>query len=244
MPSFQVNAKWAAMSEVVPGLYISGVSALKPKTLQALEINLIINCTSEVPNLNSMGDCERRKLWLDDTEKTDLTPHFDAICDHIRFTLSGGGRALVHCVAGVSRSASFVLAYLMKYEDMSLRQAFRYLSLRRPMVRPNLGFWKQLIDYERVLRPNRPSSVRIVPVSTVKNEEGHEVQHFLPDVYLQPTNVVKPDPPKDSEEEEDKENERKSPTFPLNIDLFERRRHSSGSAHIRFVPRLASVPEI
>jgi len=240
MPSFQVNAKWAAMSEIVPGLYICGVSALKAKTLLALDINLIVNCTKEVPNLNVAADCERIKLWLDDTDDTDISQHFETVCDHIRFVLSGGGRALVHCVAGVSRSAAFCLAYLMKYESMSLRQAYRYMALRRPVVRPNLGFWKQLIDYEQVLRPQKLPSVKIVPLWTPKSGEKEEEQS-LPDVYLQPTTLVK-EISKEIEEE-DKENGQKSPTFPINIDLMERRRHSSGGVHVRFVPRLASVPE-
>jgi atypical dual specificity phosphatase len=245
MPSFQVNSKWAAMSEIVAGLYISGVCALKSKNLQALDINLIVNCTKEVPNMQMMVDCERIKLWLDDTDDTDLLSHFDTVNDHIRFVLGGGGRALVHCVAGVSRSASFCLAYLMKFERMSLRQAYRYMSLRRPMVRPNLGFWKQLIQYESILRPqSRTASVRIVLVSTTKKEEnGEEVRHYLPDVYLQSTNSTK----EETEGEDDKENDRKSPTFQFllsSADLFEKRRHSSGSGHLRFVPRLASVPEV
>jgi atypical dual specificity phosphatase len=62
-----------------------------------------------------------------------------------------GGRTLVHCTAGVSRSASLCLAYLMKYEHMALRKAFSHLRSVRPAVRPNSGFFRQLIDLERRL---------------------------------------------------------------------------------------------
>ena len=48
MPSFRINLKWAAMSEVVPDLYISGVTALKPNELKTLQISMIVNCTAEV----------------------------------------------------------------------------------------------------------------------------------------------------------------------------------------------------
>lgn len=35
---------------------------------------------------------------------------------------------------------------------MSLRQAFHYVKSARPIIRPNLGFWQQMADYERKLR--------------------------------------------------------------------------------------------
>ena len=63
MPSFRVNLDWSAMSEVVPNLYISGVTALKPAELGAIGIRLVVNCTAEVPNLN-LPNMHRIKLWL------------------------------------------------------------------------------------------------------------------------------------------------------------------------------------
>lgn len=55
-------------------------------------------------------------------------------------------------MAGVSRSASLCIVYLIKYERMSLRQAYHYVKSARPIIRPNVGFWKQMVDYERKLR--------------------------------------------------------------------------------------------
>ncbi|KAG8227633.1 hypothetical protein J437_LFUL008710 [Ladona fulva] len=80
---------------------------------------------------------------------------------------------LVHCVAGVSRSAALCLAYLMKYERMSLRKAFVHLRSKRPSVRPNTGFFQQLIAYERRLFGR--SSVDMVSI-------GHDA-YLIPDVY-------------------------------------------------------------
>lgn len=51
---------------------------------------------------------------------------------------------LVHCAAGVSRSASFVIAYLMKKRDMLYPDALRYVKERRKVISPNSGFKKQL----------------------------------------------------------------------------------------------------
>ena len=49
---------------------------------------------------------------------------------------------------GISRSATIVLAYLMKYHHSTLREAFFYLAEKRPQVWPNEGFLVQLMRYE------------------------------------------------------------------------------------------------
>ncbi|OQV13404.1 hypothetical protein BV898_12356 [Hypsibius exemplaris] len=63
-----------------------------------------------------------------------------------------GGRVLVHCLMGVSRSASVVLAYLVKYRGMSLEEAHELVRRQRPMISPNRGFWEQLSLFEKEFR--------------------------------------------------------------------------------------------
>uniref|UniRef100_A0A8R1I6A7 Protein-tyrosine-phosphatase n=2 Tax=Caenorhabditis japonica TaxID=281687 RepID=A0A8R1I6A7_CAEJA len=85
-----------------------------------------------------------------------------------------GGRTLVHCMAGVSRSASLVMIYLVKHEHMTLRQAYHYVKASRPIIRPNVGFWKQMVDYEKRLRG----------VASVKMVQTAECDMPIPDVYV------------------------------------------------------------
>ena len=66
-----------------------------------------------------------------------------------------GGKILVHCVAGVSRSATLCIIYLVKYEKMTLRQAYYCIRAVRPIIRPNVGFWSQMVEYERKYRGDR-----------------------------------------------------------------------------------------
>lgn len=61
----------------------------------------------------------------------------------------------IHCKLGYLylpyRSATLVLAYLMKYHRMKLIDAHAYVKNRRPLIRPNAGFWKDLVDFEKKL---------------------------------------------------------------------------------------------
>lgn len=58
---------------------------------------------------------------------------------------------LVHCMAGISRSVTITIAYLMKYHRMSTQRAYQYLKDMRPAISPNLNFMGQLIEFERSL---------------------------------------------------------------------------------------------
>jgi protein-tyrosine phosphatase len=73
---------------------------------------------------------------------------------HLRFIKDGirKGGVLVHCFAGVSRSTSCVLAYLMKEKKMPFWEALNLVRQRRPIVCPNVGFMRQLQEYERELK--------------------------------------------------------------------------------------------
>ena len=74
--------------------------------------------------------------------------YFDTIADMINRELLAGGNVLVHCVMGVSRSTTLILAFLVKYRKLTLSQSYYHVFERRKCVNPNCGFWRQLINYE------------------------------------------------------------------------------------------------
>lgn len=65
--------------------------------------------------------------------------------------MSSSAKVLVHCVVGVSRSATLVLAYLMLRQQMSLRQAVIAVRQHR-WIFPNRGFLHQLCQLDQKLQ--------------------------------------------------------------------------------------------
>ena len=61
----------------------------------------------------------------------------------------GRGAVVVHCAAGISRSACVVLGYMVVHGGKSLRDALRHTIERRPCIWPNEGFMAALVDLRR-----------------------------------------------------------------------------------------------
>lgn len=59
---------------------------------------------------------------------------------------------LVHCAAGVSRSASTVIAYIMRKRGQGLNETINFVRSRRAVIHPNPGFLKLLESFERELK--------------------------------------------------------------------------------------------
>jgi len=85
---------------------------------------------------------------LQDLSTDTITKYFDVTIDFIDRVKYEKGRILVHCLAGVSRSATLVIVYIMHALKLTLRKAYIYVKQRRGVIRPNTGFLTQLISYE------------------------------------------------------------------------------------------------
>ncbi|XP_034149968.1 dual specificity protein phosphatase 18-like isoform X2 [Esox lucius] len=138
-----------SVSQITPSLYLGGVDVvLKPTALSRRNITLIINATAEHSCPQYKG-VECLHVPVLDQPHASLACHFDTVAERIHNNQLGS--TLVHCTAGRSRSPTLVIAYLMKYEGVSLRQAHEWVLKCRPHIRPNAGFWRQLMEYERKL---------------------------------------------------------------------------------------------
>ena len=61
-------------------------------------------------------------------------------------------RVLIHCHAGISRSPTIAIAYIMKHINMSALEAYAFVQRSRRIISPNLNFMGQLVEYESKLK--------------------------------------------------------------------------------------------
>ncbi|GLB34384.1 putative dual specificity phosphatase, catalytic domain [Lyophyllum shimeji] len=131
-----------SFNEIVKGqIYLGNLSAaLSPEVKKKLGITHIVSVCPEYPSTGP----NHLAIVVEDTEYDNILIHLPKACQFIQSALDRGGRVLVHCVMGVSRSATVVAAYLMKTWKMSRTAAVRWIKQRRAQVHPNYGFIKQL----------------------------------------------------------------------------------------------------
>lgn len=144
------NLLWTpAADEVVPGLYIGNLSGAQDGALlrkhRITHIVDVSNVAYPPPDLS----LRYLRLPIPDVAEFDIRQIFGRTNAFIREATLAGGRVLVHCKMGVSRSASVVLAFLIAFGQLSLADAIDVLLAARPVIRPNRGFRAQLAVYER-----------------------------------------------------------------------------------------------
>ncbi|KAK3847175.1 MAG: dual specificity phosphatase, partial [Linnemannia gamsii] len=87
-----------------------------------------------------------------------LRSEFPSAFDYIEEAKTRGGKVLVHCQLGVSRSASLVIAYVMKTLQMGLTDAYELVKARSAVISPNMSLMYQLSEFEKSLNNNKTVS--------------------------------------------------------------------------------------
>ncbi|XP_046959633.1 dual specificity phosphatase 29-like isoform X2 [Vanessa cardui] len=149
------------VNEVYPGLFVGDAVAAKDKVfLRRMGINYVLN-TAEGKRYTQVDtdhlyyrDCpglRYKGFQLMDLPTTDISKYFHIAASFIDEGISRGGRVLVHCMMGVSRSATCAIAFLMIKRGMTLTEALALVRSRRD-IHPNDGFIRQLQELDRELR--------------------------------------------------------------------------------------------
>lgn len=78
-----------------------------------------------------------------DHESCDISKYFHQAANFINDCLERTN-IMVHCLAGVSRSVSLVISYLIKHRGFSFQKAYETIKSRRRIIHPNDGFIQHL----------------------------------------------------------------------------------------------------
>ena len=143
-------------------LYLAAYCALSHQRLLEMGITCIINATLELPTMASQQH-DAMQIAVEDRVASKLYVYFDLVADKIHSVHNSGGKVMIYCRAGMSRSASLCIAYFMRHKGMNLEDAFQYVKQCRPIIHPNVGFMRQLREYEaKVLARSSRQKLNIV----------------------------------------------------------------------------------
>lgn len=143
----------AELTPILPFLYLGNEQdAQDLRLLQRLHVGYILNVTTHLPLYHHhTGLFVYKRLPATDSNKQNLRQYFEEAFEFIEEAQQSGTALLIHCQAGVSRSATIVIAYLMKHTWMTMTDAYKYVKTRRPIISPNLNFMGQLLEFEEDL---------------------------------------------------------------------------------------------
>lgn len=139
--------------EIVSGLFVgSHAASVNVEQLNALGITHLLCCASEI----EADDDEfvRMKISADDDPIERIGNYFDqcrVFIDGAREQSGGGGKVLVYCQMGISRSVTIATSYLMMAFKMRWIDALNLVQERRPVANPNAGFRAQLVQLDERL---------------------------------------------------------------------------------------------
>lgn len=160
LPYLNTGSTWNA-TPITDNILISDLTtALNIDVLKSEGISHIVNLVLGIDSI--YPDCfTYLNIPARDIENQDISQYLDQSLNFIRNAIECDGKVLVHCSCGVSRSASIVIAYLIKYHQMNYQEAYVYIKQKRPIVEPNPGFVKQLVEFEERVRREEDEMMNI-----------------------------------------------------------------------------------
>ncbi|KAG6878804.1 hypothetical protein C0992_007648 [Termitomyces sp. T32_za158] len=166
--SLDMNFEKPSVNEIVKGqIYLGNLPAARsPEILKRLGTTHILSVCPEYPSAGP----NHLTIAVNDSEYDNILIHLLEACNFIETALKNRGKVLVHCVMGVSRSATVVAAY------------------RRPVIHPNYGFIKQLEAFAECQYnpcPANPAYCRW------KRQQKRNVTQFLN--HMVDTSIIIPD---------------------------------------------------
>ncbi|TDL27327.1 phosphotyrosine protein [Rickenella mellea] len=137
-------------TEIIPRLYMCDLTTAEtPATYAMLGITHVLSVMPGNVHIPQNGSLPwTLQIPIRDQPFEELAGHLSRTTQFIAEGLANPrGKVLVHCVQGMSRSASVVSAYLMAAYGWSVVQAVEFVRSKHSTALPNRGFVHQLQEY-------------------------------------------------------------------------------------------------
>jgi len=156
------------ISEITPNIFLSGIDYTR-EHLCDKKITHIVNISTTKNNPHP--DITTLFINIPDgggssIDGKTIEEYFPQTYAFIQNAIDAGGKVLVHCHMGISRSATIVIAYLMKALNKHFVEVLAMVKTKRPIVEPCLAFTWKLMEFQKELGiPSPASSPLMVPLS-------------------------------------------------------------------------------
>ncbi|XP_077166287.1 dual specificity protein phosphatase 22-A-like isoform X2 [Paroedura picta] len=141
-------AMGSGMSKIVEGLYLGNIRDSEDR--ESLGKHGITHILSVHNNAKpSLEDMTYLCISASDSSNQNLLQHFKESIRFVHECRLRGGRCLIHCLAGVSRSTTLLVAYLMTVSNLGWEECLAAVKAVRSYAGPNSGFQQQLQEYEK-----------------------------------------------------------------------------------------------
>ncbi|MEM7135165.1 MAG: dual specificity protein phosphatase [Myxococcota bacterium] len=160
-----VDLRESFFTEITPSLYLGArPNRERVEELRRAGVTHVVSCLMEHDRSDMVflqQDFEHLFLGVQDGMHQDIGGALSSFFDYAEVATRGDSDAklFVHCEVGVSRSATLVVAWLMKTEGMSFFDALCHVRSKRFQVLPNIGFASHLQRLEHELQPASATTV-------------------------------------------------------------------------------------
>ncbi len=135
------------MSKILDNLYLSPITIAKDEKF--FKKNQVTHVLIAAKGLKQyQKGVKYHQLDLVDNPGANIAKYFIESIKFIDEAISLGQPVLVHCVGGVSRSSSIVIAYVMFKLALTFEKAFELVKGNHERASPNAGFAAQLKQFE------------------------------------------------------------------------------------------------
>ncbi|ORX95342.1 phosphatases II [Basidiobolus meristosporus CBS 931.73] len=149
--------------------YINGIASPTTPSIVSHTIQLDMD---HKPSETSSRTLRYKNLAWGHNEENILASLHDAFSfiDEARSKKLG---ILVHCQLGVSRSASLIIAYVMRAQRLGVNEAYDYVKSRSGSISPNMSLICQLVELEK--------SLQLAPSGKKESSDSVHFQQMQPD---------------------------------------------------------------
>lgn len=125
-----MNNRYYPAKEILPGLWIG--SEADAKNPNFTEDAFVVNCTTDVPLPKNAAGRYHIKIWDHPSQHEELLKNLPIVVRAIDEYLARGKKVLVHCRAGMQRSAATVAAYIMYKRGYTWDEAKKFIQAKKP----------------------------------------------------------------------------------------------------------------